>query len=456
MILVALSVLIAGCSLPDLASVSVADPSLVTVIFRDVSVFDGTALLEHQDVLVTGAEIQALSPTGRLQVLPTALEIAGTGRTLLPGLIDSHMHLFSAGEKEGRPPSPESIASAFLFAGVTSALVAAGFNEVATLREASLGGQILAPRLFTAGPGLTAPGGYPIPLLRAMLPWPISWFATQNVLTAADAAEARTKVRQVIAQQRPDFFKIVFDDLPPGSPHLSREALRAAIAAARRQGVRTIVHATIPEDVMEAIDAGASLLAHVPQRGVLSDEQVARIRASGVPVVTTVRLVSASHELAARGPTSFDRLMFERALLDPWLEDPRWNLRRFSEEFDRRQPEVATITATNFRKLLAAGVPVFAGTDSGVHGVFPGASLHYELRLLVELGMPPAEALRAATSAPAAFLDPDPAAAFGRIAPGQRADLLMVRGNPVDDIEALNAIEEVFLNGIRLQRNELE
>ena len=89
-----------------------------------------------------------------------------------------------------------------------------------------------------------------------------------------------------------------------------------------------------------------------------------------------------------------------------------------------------------------------------MHGVFPGASLHYELRLLVELGMPTAEALKAATSAPAAFLDP--AAAFGRIAPGQRADLLMVRGNLVDDIEALMAIEEVFVNGIRLLRNELE
>ena len=342
---------------------SVADPSPATVIFRDVTVFDGTALLEHQDVLVTGAEIQTLSPTGRRQVPPTALEIAGTGRTLLPGLIDSHMHLFSAGEKEGRPPPPERIASAFLFAGVTSTLVAAGFNEVATLKEASPGGQILAPRLFTAGPGLTAPGGHPISLLRAMLPWPIGWFATRNVLTAADAAEAGTQVRQVIAQEQPDFFKIVFDDLPTGSPHLSREALRAAVAEARMQGVRTIVHATTPEDAMEAIDAGASLLAHVPQRGVLSDEQVARILAAGVPVVTTVRMVSASHELAARGPTSLDRLMFDRTLLDPWLEDPRWNLRGFSEEFDRRQPEIAAITATNFRKLLAAGVPVLAGTD---------------------------------------------------------------------------------------------
>ena len=145
--------------------------------------------------------------------------------------------------------------------------------------------------------------------------------------------------------------------------------------------------------------------------------------------------------------------MFDEVLLDPWLAEPAWNLEGFSEEFDRRQPEVAMITATNFRKLLAAGVALLAGTDSGVHGVFPGASLHRELQLLVELGMPEIEALRAATSTPAAFLDPS--GAFGRIAPGQRADLVVVRGNPAESIAALSAIDEVFIRGVRLQRNEV-
>ena len=82
---------------------------------------------------------------------------------------------------------------------------------------------------------------------------------------------------------------------------------------------------------------------------------------------------------------------------------------------------------------------MFVGSDSGVHGVFPGASLHQEIRLLVELGMPPLVALRAATSTPAAFLDP--AASFGHVGPGQRADLLLIRGDPSEDIQALQAIE---------------
>ena len=75
------------------------------------------------------------------------------------------------------------------------------------------------------------------------------------------------------------------------------------------------------------------------------------------------------------------------------------------------------------------------------------------MRLLVTLGMTPSDVLRAATSAPAAFLDPD--GRFGKIAPGWRADLLLVRGDPTRNIDALSAIAEVWLGGVRLQRHGL-
>lgn len=444
------ALLTAACGAPEMASVSASEQP-PAYVFRDVAVFDGIDFVEHRDVLVQGDRIESVAASGDLQAPPAAEAIAGSGYTLLPGLIDSHMHLFSAGEKGGSPPAPEDIASAFLFAGVTTTLVAAGFDEVATLQADVLEQGILAPRLFAAGAGLTAPDGHPVPLLRAMLPWPMSALAARSVVSAANADEARAQVRKGIADTRLDFFKIVFDDLPPGSPHLSLEALRAAVDEARSNGLRAIVHATLPEDVIAAIDAGAAALVHVPQRGVLSDDQVARILEARVPVITTLRMVSASHRLAEQGPTDLERQMFEDSLLGPWMAEPAWNLEGFSEEFDRRQPEVAEITETNFRKLLAAGVPLLVGTDSGVHGVFPGASLHGELQLVAGLGMAPIEALRSVTSRPAVFLDPS--ADFGRIARGYRADLLLVRGNPVEDIAAVSAIEAVFLGGVRLERH---
>ncbi len=454
--LVLLGLLLAACgSPPRLASVSRAVSTAQDVLIRDVSVFDGVDMVPRRDVLITGARIGAVAPAGALDAPSGALELAGVGRTLLPGLIDSHAHLFSAGEKTGPPPDPGAIAEAFLFAGATSVLVAADVGNTENLTRRGVEEGVLAPHLFTAGAGLTAPGGHPIPLLRALLPWPVDWLATRRIPTAAGAAEARAQVRSILAESSPDFLKIVYDDLPPGrSPHLSLESLRAAISEARSHGVRPLVHATTPRDVMDAIDAGAALLAHLPQRGILTDEQVMRLVASDVPIVTTVRLVSASHQLAARGAIPLEREMYGPELLQPWLDDPGWNLVGFSEEIDSRPDDVAAVTAANFRKLLAADVRMFVGTDSGVHGVFPGASLHREMRLLVELGMSPEKVLRAATSAPAAFLDP--AGTFGRIAPGQRADLLLVRGDPTTDIGALAAIEEVFLDGIRLQRHAFE
>ena len=445
--------MLAGCaSPPELASVSGLSAQSDT-LFRDVSVFDGVNMQVHQDVLVAGGEVVVVTDTGELEAPPETAELAGAGLTLLPGLIDSHTHLMSAGEKHPPAPDPVAIGEAFLYAGVTTILVTTGLDEVASFRHQQREGLALGPTVFWGGPGLSAPGGHPIPLLRAMLPWPVSWLVTRRLPTAADGTEARERVREIVAEHEPDFVKIVYDDLPPGSPHLSRDALRGAVAAAKAHGVRPIVHATTPDDMIDAIDAGAALLVHVPQRGVLSDDDIQQIVAAGVPLVTTVRLPSASFELSGDGPIDLETEMYDPALSQPWIEDPRWELPGFSEEFDRRHLEVATETEMNFRKLLASGATMFVGTDSGVHGIFPGASLHREMRLLVRLGMSPVDVLRAVTSEPGAFLDPE--GSIGRVAPGSRADLLLVRGDPSEDIGTLAAIEAVFVGGVRLRRQGL-
>jgi imidazolonepropionase-like amidohydrolase len=446
--------LLAGCGAPPrLASVSRAEPAAEHLLFRDVAVFDGVDLAPHRDVLVSGDTIARVAGAGELSAPAGAVTIAGAGRTLLPGLVDSHTHLFSAGERAGPPPPPEAIAQAFLYAGVTTVLVAAGFGEVAALRAAARDEGALVPRFVTAGPGLSAPGGHPVPLLRAMLPWPVEWLAVRSVVTAATPEEARAAVARIVAEHAPDFVKIIYDDLPPGTPHLSREALEAATDEARRLGAPPIVHATKPADFMDVLDAGAALFVHAPQRGVLSDAEAARIAASGVPVVSTLRLVSASHRLAAEGSIPLEREMLDPALLQAWQDDPRWGLEGFSELIDEKPGAAAEETETNFRKLHAAGVRFFVGTDSGVHAVFPGAALHREMRLLAALGMPPLEVLRAATSAPAAFLAPGEP--FGRVAAGLRADLLLVRGDPTRDVAALAEIEEVLVGGVRLARHGL-
>jgi len=450
---VVLLLAVGGCSRVRLASVVRSDGVSTSFLFRNVSAFDGVTMLRNQDVVSGQGRIEAIGPTGTLSIPANAIRIDGAGKTLLPGLVDSHVHLFSAGEKDVRAPEASSIGEALLFAGVTSALVAAGFSETTALVQDSKEGRRLAPHLWTSGPGLTGPGGHPIPLLRAMLPWPISWLAIRDVPVAGTADEARAAVRKIASEAKPQFLKIIYDDLPPGSAHLSQDALRAAVAQARALGLRPLVHTTTPDDTLAAAEAGAALLAHIPQRGILTDDQVGRLKTLGVPFVTTVRLLAASRELAKRGPTPLERSMVDGRVLDAWRREPAWGLRGFSEALDQHFDEVAGNVRMNFRKLLAAGIPLYVGTDSGVHGVFPGSALHSEMRTLVELGMPPLEVLRLTTSAPAAFLDPS--GAFGRIAPGAQADLLLVRGDPSSSLDALDAIEEVFLGGVRLERRGL-
>lgn len=449
----ALTLLASACSSPPprLATVSVGEAQPAQTLIRDVSVFDGTGLHLNQDVLVSGPTVAAMAPTGEVDVPPGAMVLDGVGLTLLPGLIDSHTHLLSAGEKHPPAPSPAAIQQAFLYAGVTTILVTAGMDEVTAFGRERGDETVLGPRVFTAGTSLSAPGGHPAPLLRAMLPLPARWFALRSIATAVDGAEARERVGDIIEEYEPHFVKIIYDDLPPGSSHLTLGALQGAIAEANARGRRAIVHTTTPIDTLRALDAGAALLAHVPQRGRLTDEQAQQIAATGVPLATTVRLVSASYQLAAEGPTALEEELYDPALLQPWRDDPAWNLPGFSEQIDQMHDQAAADTAANLRALAAAGASLLVGTDSGVHGVFPGGALHREMRLLVDLGMEPADVLRAATSAPAAFLDPE--GRFGQIAAGWRADLLLVRGDPTADIDALSQIEAIWLNGVRLERH---
>ncbi len=449
--LVLLGVLtLVACSKVQLGSVQLPPEGAAETLFRDFRVFDGTALEHHQDVFVSHGAVHAIGSTGSLEVPPTVEVVEGMGRTLLPGLIDCHVHLMSAGEKGAIPPSAASIGGALLFAGITTVLVTAGGPEVTDLVDAQRNGESLAPRLFTAGMGLSAPGGHPAPLLQTMLPWPLGWLMVRQLAVASTGPEARTIVRETAEQGGHTFFKIIYDDLPPGSPHLSAEALNAAVDEAKRRGLRPIVHANTASDTLAAVDAGASLLVHVPQREHLSAAQVAHIAAARIPVVSTISMLTTTYDLASREPTALERAIVDPEQLRRWRESPDWDLPGFSDEIDRRRDEIAQIAQANFRQLREAGVQILIGTDSGVHGVFPGVGLHNEMRLLRSLGMSELDILRAVTSDAAAFLDPE--ADFGRIAAGASADLLLVNGDPLSDISALAEIDAVYVAGQRLER----
>ena len=154
----------------------------------------------------------------------------------------------------------------------------------------------------------------------------------------------------------------------------------------------------------------------------------------------------------ARVATALEREIAPAELLEAFNTPPE-DPERFEpfQGFLRELREQRMSGRENARRLHEAGVVILAGSDTQA-GMIPGAGLHRELALLVEAGLSPAEALRAATLSPARFLEASDDPDFGQAKPGKRADLLLVEGDPTQDIARVSEIRAVILGGRRVLR----
>ncbi|MEU1392367.1 MULTISPECIES: amidohydrolase family protein [unclassified Nonomuraea] len=378
-------------------------------LIRDVRVFDGEHTIARADVVFEDGLIAAVG-TGADQ--PADAEVDGTGRTLLPGLIDAHTHVFDG-----------SLAQALRY-GVTTEL------DMFCLPQILAGQRRLAAEnddvadLRSAGTLATAPGGHPTQLLAALAGTVLDGLDVTAIDFVADPAQAPAFVRARVAEGA-DYLKIVIDD---GAVHgadlpvMTAEVAAALAAAAHEAGLLVVAHAITAAEVGIALDAGVDGLAHVwtdlapddPASPRLAD----RVRDQGVFVVTTLAYFEA---ITAR----------------------------HVETADCARPGSSAHAVGALRALRRAGVPLLAGTDATPFVPAHGAGLHRELQLLTEAGLGAEEALAAATSVPARHFG---LGDRGRIAPGLRADLVLVEGDATRDVTAVGDIAEVWRRGVRQTR----
>ena len=452
----AVLVLLAGCARREYVSVDAASPR--SYCLRNVRVFDAprAALVEGlQDVLVRDGRIAAVAPAGmKISGVP---DVDGKGGTLLPGLVDLHVH---SGAGYGPPwklmlASAEETLEGFLYAGVTTVLDVGSLTpDVFSLREKVRSGTVLGPHFYAAGPMITAPDSHPVRLLRITLPWYLRWYVIPRLTREVGSDEEARRAVDELLPSRPDVLKIVVDRIPVDSKRIAGEQIAAITERGHANGIRTIAHVGRSVDVVDAVDNGVDALAHDVYPEEISDEAVAKLAARGVPVVATVSVFDSMERFLQKEPAPY--LPLETEIARP---EVLATLRAVPPSFDRRTLDevIGTIVGghearrKNVAKLRAAGVTVLAGSDSPNMGHFPGAGLHVELRALVESGMTPGEALRAATYENARFLDGEKAD-FGEVAFGKRADLLLVDGNPLEDIAAVDSIRLVVLDGVMLAR----
>ncbi|WP_350281423.1 amidohydrolase family protein [Kribbella sp. HUAS MG21] len=337
---------------------------------------------------------------------PGDVVVDGTGATLLPGLIDSHIHL---------APGCTHLAATY---GVTTQLDQFSMPEV--IRQ-----EVPRSAFLTSGIGATAPGGHPS---IAYPPFPY----------VTGPEDAKQFVADRIAEGA-DHLKLIYDD---GSGHglqlptLDEASVLALTREAHEHGLIVVAHVSTAAAAVQVVECGVDVLAHVP-----SDPMSARdVEAvADVAVIATLGIVDGFN-----GPSRQLPLLDEPELM-PRMP-ARWQqvLVEQSQRWMPPEPPDSSTARANTLALQQAGVRVLAGTDAPNPGLVFGASLHRELAHLVRAGLTPAEALVAATSAPAEVFN---LADRGRLTVGGRADLLLVDGDPLADITATQRIRHTWLGG---------
>jgi imidazolonepropionase-like amidohydrolase len=392
-------------------------------VVRDVRVFDGERVAEHRSVLVQDGKIARIGGP-ELPVPLGATLIDGRRRTLMPGMIDAHVHLTDSAEADLRQAIQLGVTTVIdMFSASTR------FERIKVLRAADAFG---VADVRTAGVGATAPGGHPAEMGGPPFP------------TIADSSQAAAFVDARFAEGS-DFLKIVYDDLVSIGmrvPMLDYGTLAALIAAAHRRGKLTVVHVLSEAEARDAIAAGADGLAHLFTGGTVSADFAAFVAAHRVFVIPTL---SPAYVVCGKpiGPS-----IAADTLLAPFIR-PMWRSQLANPITFSGGPFSCAATDETVRQLARRNVPILAGTDAPSPGQTYGASLHGELQLLVGVGLTPTQALTAATAAAAsAFRLAD----RGRIREGLRADLVLIDGDPTTNILDTRRIAMVWKRGSMVQR----
>lgn len=408
---------------------------------RVVSMAPGAPEAEDaQDVLIEDGVISAVGPAGSLAAPEDALVIEGDGLTLTPGLIDAHVHVWDEAELAG-----------YLAHGVTGIRNLSGMPFHLPLIERIEAGRILGPDMISSGPILNSPG--------------VNAQANHQMVLTADEARA------AVAQQDEDGYRLI-----KVYSNLHREAYDAAMDEAQKRGMAVTGHSPEgareegmpydkPFDIVfeESLGKGFQTIEHVETivwHGLRDDLDAEKMRA-------LAEKIAASGDVVTPTLTAHDNLMRVAQTKGAYLTRPGTEtinplLKMFEQggyEYwasadvaDYGLPHRA-FHLKSTKMLHDAGVPLVAGTDAGIFVNIPGSALTRELELLVEAGLTPYEALQTATVNAGDVLGFEKT---GQIAPGFRANLILVDGDPLSDVSVVENPRAVILRGVYLDTDKLE
>ena len=431
----------------------------VTVV--DVAAHEPKAALKpDQTVVVTGNRVTAIGRAGRVKVPPGARVIDATGKYLIPGLWDMHVHLFNNTSRVGTD-NKDNYFPLLVANGVTGVLDMWSDPDdlklVRQWRQEFEAGTLMSPRV--------APGSSIVDGVPTFLP---------NALGVSTPDEARQAVR-TLKKAGAGFIKVYWN--------LSPEAYYAIADEAKKQGIPFAGHVPFSMSAADASDAGQKSIEHltgIAETCSSKEGELRRASASGWTPALAEEMVKTYDEQKCRA--LFARFARNGTWHTPTIALHRMLTFRAEEEFkkDSRLRYVpadeaqewlkpasgggrfsAETRRARFRKLLEAvgemhraGVPLLAGTDLGNPFLFAGFSLHDELELFVRAGLTPLQALRTATLNPARYLGMT--GSLGTVEKGKLADLVLLDADPLDNIGNTQRVNAVAVNGRLFDRKELD
>ena len=423
-------------------------------------------VIETGSVLIRAGKIAKVydGPAPEAKSL-NAEPIEAAGKTILPGLIDMHVHLGATGgvyadpAKTLDPKNQERALEAYLYSGVTAVRSAGDSLENMLALRAKFGsGEKLGAELFLCGPLFTAEGGHGTEYAKFMPEAMRPAFLAGFVRTPKTEAEARQAVDELVAK-RVNAIKGVLEAGVPGYSfnRMDLKILGAVVDEARRRNLPSSIHTGNARDVADAVSLNPSSIEHGSYADEIPDSVLAEMKAKGIVLDPTLS-VAEGFTAFARG----DAVLLQRSLVqqtapkellsdtEEAMRDPKFKGMR---EGMSHYPMSVEQGSQNLLRAWHAGVTLVTGSDAGNFLVLHGPTVQHEIELWVAAGIPPAVALEAATANAAKLLRAEDR--IGSVVEGKEATLLVVDGNPLQDVHALSAISVVMCKGERVARPEL-
>ncbi len=434
-------------------------------LIRGARIFVGDGrLIESGAVLIRDGKIaQVFTGAAPDPKSLNAEPLEANGETLLPGLIDVHVHLGAPGglfDSQNDYINPKRLPrelAAYLYSGVTTVKSDGDeLDQMKLLRAQLDSGASTGSRLQFCGPLFTAPGGHGAEYAKVLPESARKAFNDQFLRLPSTAAEAQAMVA-ALKLAGVDGIKAVLESGQAGwlFQRMSTPIFDAVAQAAHNANLPIVVHTGEAADVADAVAARADGIEHGSFRDSIPDALFAQMKAQGISYDPTLTVAEAFTDLKAANPEPLRRALVQQvgppALLSATL---KWMNSDDARKAAAQYPTVSLATGEqNLLRAWKAGVMLVTGTDSGNMLLIHGPALHRELQLWVQAGIPPAVALQAATANAARLLRLQNR--IGLIAQGMDADLILVDGNPLEDIRRTESIQSIFLEGERIDRSGL-